>query len=129
MRELSGNIDALKFNRFVTAVAARPPPEAAESGAMSGARLENFAVSEIMKSYQNAGLEPYLYFCRDRDAKETDVILEGDGKFCPLKIKKSAAPDKRLTRVCGVVDRSRWSAVWAPSAVWQSSSARLTEMI
>lgn len=174
VRELSGNIDALKFNRFVTAVAARTSqllnykaiaddadidmptakawvniletlgiifllhpysnnvlkrtiktpkvyfydtglvcyltkwssPEVAESGAMSGALLENFTVSEIMKSYQNAGLEPYLYFYRDRDAKEIDVIMEGDGKLCPLEIKKTATPDKRLTRVFGVIDKS-----------------------
>lgn len=174
VRELSGNIDALKFNRFVTAVAARTSqllnykaiaddadidmptakawvniletlgiifllhpysnnvlkrtiktpkvyfydtglvcyltkwssPEVAESGAMSGALLENFTVSEIMKSYQNAGLESYLYFYRDRDAKEIDVIMEGDGKLCPLEIKKTATPDKRLTRVFGVIDKS-----------------------
>ena len=81
-------------------------PEVAESGAMSGALLENFTVSEIMKSYQNAGLEPYLYFYRDRDAKEIDVILEGDGKLCPLEIKKTATPDRRLTRVFNVIDRS-----------------------
>ena len=81
-------------------------PEVAESGAMNGALLENFTVSEIMKSYQNAGLEPYLYFYRDRDAKEIDVVLEGDGKLCPLEIKKTAAPDKRLTRVFGVIDKS-----------------------
>ena len=81
-------------------------PEVAESGAMSGALLENYTVSEIMKSYQNAGLEPYLYFYRDRDAKEIDVILEGDGKLCPLEIKKTATPDKRLTRVFKVIDKS-----------------------
>ena len=73
---------------------------------MSGALLENYTVSEIMKSYQNAGLEPYLYFYRDRDAKEIDVILEGDGKLCPLEIKKTATPDKRLTRVFHVIDKS-----------------------
>ncbi len=174
VRELSGNIDALKFNRFVTAVAARcsqllnynalaedadidiqtskawiniletlgiiflvhpysnnvlkrtiktpkvyfydtglacyltrwSSPEVAESGAMSGALLENFTVSEIVKGYQNAGLEPYLYFYRDRDAKEIDVVLEGDGKIYPLEIKKTAMPDKRLTRVFNVIDRS-----------------------
>lgn len=173
VRELSGNVDALKFNRFVTAVAARcsqllnynalaedadidiqtskawiniletlgiifllhpysnnvlkrtiktpkvyfydtglvcyltrwSSPEVAESGAMSGALLENYTVSEIMKSYQNAGLEPYLYFYRDRDAKEIDVILEGDGKLCPLEIKKTAMPDKRLTRVFSVIEK------------------------
>ena len=174
VRDLSGSVDALKFNRFVTAVAARcsqllnynalaedadidmptakawvniletlgiifllypysnnvlkrtiktpkvyfydtglvcyltrwSSPEVAESGAMNGALLENFTVSEIMKSYQNAGLEPYLYFYRDRDAKEIDVVLEGDGKLCPLEIKKTAAPDKRLTRVFSVIDKS-----------------------
>ena len=174
VRDISGSIDALKFNRFVTAAAARTTqllnykaladdadvdmvtaknwvniletlgiifllhpysnnvlkrtiktpkvyfydtglvcyltrwssPEVAESGAMSGALLENFAVSEIIKGYQNAGLEPYLYFYRDRDAKEIDVILEGDGKLCPLEIKKTAMPDKRLTRAFGVIDKS-----------------------
>lgn len=59
-----------------------------------------------MKSYQNAGREPYLYFYRDRDAKEIDMILERDGKLCPLEIKKTAMPDQRLTRVFGVIDKS-----------------------
>lgn len=174
VRELSGNIDALKFHRFVTAVAARTAqllnykaladdadidistaknwvniletlgiifllhpysnnvlkrtiktpkvyfydtglvcyltkwstPETAESGAMSGALLENYAVSEIMKGYQNAGQEPYLYFYRDRDAKEIDVIMERDGKLYPLEIKKTALPDKRLIRVFGILNKS-----------------------
>ena len=174
VRELSGSVDALKFNRFVTAVAARSAqllnynalaedadlniqtakawiriletlgiifllhpysnnvlkraiktpkvyfydtglacyltrwsnPEVAESGAMNGALLENYAVSEIMKGYQNAGLEPYLYFYRDRDAKEIDVILESDGKLHPIEIKKTATPDKRLSRVFKVIDKS-----------------------
>lgn len=174
VRDISGNIDALKFNRFVTAVAARTAqllnykaladdadidmitakawvniletlgiifllhpysnnvlkrtiktpkvyfydtglvcyltkwssPEVAESGAMGGALLENFAVSEIMKGYQNAALEPYLYFYRDRDAKEIDVIIEGDGKLCPLEIKKTATPDKRIIKTFGVIDKA-----------------------
>lgn len=174
VREFSGNIDALKFNRFITAAAARTSqllnykaladdadidmitakawvnvletlgiifmlhpysnnvlkrtiktpklyfydtglvcyltkwssPEIVESGAMNGALLENFAVSEIMKGYQNAGLEPYLYFYRDRDTKEIDVIIEGDGKIYPLEIKKTATPDKRIIRTFGVIDKA-----------------------
>ena len=51
-------------------------------------------------------MEPYLYFYRDRDAKEIDIILEGDGKLCPLVIKKTALPEKRLTRVFKVIDKS-----------------------
>ena len=81
-------------------------PEVAESGAMSGALLENFTVSEIMKSYQNAGREPYLHYYRDRDAKEIDIIMEGDGKLYPLEIKKTATPDKRLIRTFSVIDKA-----------------------
>lgn len=81
-------------------------PEVAENGAMSGALLENFTVSEIMKSYQNVGREPYIHFYRDRDAKEIDVIIEGDGKLCPLEIKKTAMPDKRLLRTFSIIDKS-----------------------
>lgn len=174
VRELSGAIDALKFTKFITAVAARASqlvnykamaddadidqatakawlqiletlgiifllhpysnnvlkrtiktpklyfydtglicyltkwssPEVAESGAMSGALLENFTVSEIMKSYQNAGKEPYLNYYRDRDAREIDVIIEGDGKLCPLEIKKTANPDKRITKTFSLIDKS-----------------------
>jgi hypothetical protein len=45
-------------------------------------------------------------FYRDRDDKEIVVILEGNGKRCPLEIEKTATPDKRLTRVFGVIDKS-----------------------
>lgn len=81
-------------------------PEVAESGAMSGALLENFAVSEIVKGYQNAGLEPFLHYYRDRDAREIDVILESDGKLCPLEIKKTALPDRRISRGFRVLDKA-----------------------
>ncbi len=42
----------------------------------------------------------------DRDAKEIDFIMEGDGKLCPLEIKKTATPDKRITRTFGVIDKA-----------------------
>lgn len=183
VRELSGAIDALKFTKFITAVAARASqlvnykamaddadidqvtakawlqiletlgiifllhpysnnvlkhtiktpklyfydtglicyltkwssPEVAESGAMSGALLENFAVSEIMKSYQNVGKEPHLNYYRDRDAREIDVIIEGDGKLCPLEIKKTTKPDKRITNTFTLINKS--SLVSGTSAV------------
>lgn len=81
-------------------------PEVAESGAMSGALLENFTVSEIVKGYQNAGQEPFVHYYRDKDAKEIDVLLERDGKLCPLEIKKTASPDPRIVRTFQVIDKS-----------------------
>ena len=76
------------------------------NGAMSGAILENFAVSEIIKSYHNCGLDPYIYYYRDRDTKEIDIIMESDGKLHPIEIKKTATPASQLTRVFGVIDKS-----------------------
>lgn len=76
------------------------------NGAMSGAILENFVVSEIVKSYYNCGQEPYIYYYRDKDTKEIDLILEGDGKLYPMEIKKTAMPASQLTRVFKVIDKS-----------------------
>jgi predicted AAA+ superfamily ATPase len=76
------------------------------NGAMSGAILENFTVSEMMKSYNNCGIEPSMYYYRDRDTKEIDVILEGDGKLFPIEIKRTATPSVHLTRTFKVIDKS-----------------------
>jgi len=81
-------------------------PEIAMNGAMNGALLENYTISEIMKSYQNASKEPYLHYYRDRDTKEIDLIIEGDGKLCPIEIKKTTTPDKRLTQIFNIIDKS-----------------------
>lgn len=67
-------------------------PETLMNGAMNGAILENYAASEIVKSYENSGREAPLYFYRDKDSKEIDFLLEGDGLLQPLEIKKTASP-------------------------------------
>lgn len=76
------------------------------NGAMSGAILENFVVSEIVKSYQNAGLEPFIYYYRDKDNKEIDIVLERNGTLYPIEVKKTMMPDKRWTNVFGVLDKT-----------------------
>jgi len=81
-------------------------PETAESGAMGGALLENYVVGELMKSYYNAAKTPFLYYYRDKDAKEIDVVIEADGKLMPMEIKKTASPDARMIKVFGVLDKA-----------------------
>ena len=81
-------------------------PETAMEGAMSGALLENYTVAEIIKTYQNSGQEPFLYYYRDKDAREIDLILEQDGKLFPIEIKKMASPPKKLTKVFDLIDKS-----------------------
>lgn len=80
--------------------------ETLEAGAMSGAILENYVVSEIAKTYLCCGMEPYLYYYRDKDAKEIDLVLEAGGVLSPIEIKKTSNPSAELTRVFSLLDRS-----------------------
>ena len=80
--------------------------ETLESGAMNRAILENYVVSEIMKSYLNCGKEPYMYYFRNKDAKEIDIVLEHDGVLNPIEIKKSSNPSSELTKVFELLNKS-----------------------
>lgn len=50
--------------------------------------------------------EPFLYYYRDKDAREIDLILERDGKLFPIEIKKMASPPRKLTKVFDLIDKS-----------------------
>ena len=80
--------------------------ETLESGAMNGSVLENYVVAEIMKSYLNSGSEPHMYYYRDKDAKEIDVVLEHDGVLNPVEIKKTSNPGTELIKVFSLLDKS-----------------------
>lgn len=67
-------------------------PETLERGAMDGQFFETWVVSEIYKSYINAGKQPPLYFYRDSNKKEIDLLIYQDGVLTPIEIKKGAAP-------------------------------------
>lgn len=69
-------------------------PDAAtlENGAMDGAFFETYVISEILKSYYNMGKRPDLYYYRDVDRKEIDLLkVEGQSVY-PMEIKKSKNP-------------------------------------
>ncbi len=71
-------------------------PDVLKNGAMAGAFFESFVVSEIVKSYYNKGiLELPLYFYRDRDMNEIDLLIEENGILYPIEMKKHADPQKK----------------------------------
>ena len=80
--------------------------ETLESGAMSGALLENYVISEIFKSYHNDAKEPFIYYYRDRDMKEIDIIIEVNGNLHPIEIKKTATPSFQLINVFKLIDKT-----------------------
>ena len=67
-------------------------PETLENGAFSGAVFETYVVSEILKSYWHNGESPAIYFYRDKDKREVDIILEENGILYPLEIKQKTNP-------------------------------------
>jgi len=173
VRDLSGNIDVLKFHRFITSVAVRcgqlvnyksiaddaeidqvtaknwlniletlgmifflhpysnntlkrtikspklyfydsglvahlarwSSVETLMNGAQSGAILENYIISEIMKGYHNSGNTPYMNYYRDRDGKEIDLLWEANGTLYPLEIKKTSSPDRRLANTFRLLEK------------------------
>lgn len=61
-----------------------------ERGANSGAMLETYVVSEVLKSYIHQGRMPRIYFYRDKDMNEIDLLIEENGVLYPMEIKKTA---------------------------------------
>jgi predicted AAA+ superfamily ATPase len=68
--------------------------DALEAGAMSGAILETYVFTEILKSWWHRGKTPSIYYYRDKDQVEIDFVLIQNEKFYPLEVKKSASPKK-----------------------------------
>ncbi|PIS28375.1 ATPase [Candidatus Saganbacteria bacterium CG08_land_8_20_14_0_20_45_16] len=57
---------------------------------MAGAFFETFVVTEILKSYWFQGKEAPLYYFRDKEKHEVDLLIEQEGKIYPVEIKLSA---------------------------------------
>ncbi|PWM77764.1 MAG: ATPase [Phascolarctobacterium sp.] len=70
--------------------------EALEMGAMSGEFFETWAVTEIYKSYANKGITPPLYYLKNFNGKEIELIIYENGTAYPVAIKKSAYPQKAV---------------------------------
>lgn len=75
--------------------------ETLEKGAMSGAFLENWVISEIRKNAKSSG---NLFYYRDKDGKEIDLLIQNDGIIHPVEIKKTASPNKDTVRHFKVLD-------------------------
>ncbi len=61
-----------------------------EESDMAGAIFEGYVVSEIVKSFVNkGGRMPSLYYYRDSNGKEIDLVIEDGRTLYPIEIKKA----------------------------------------
>lgn len=86
-------------------------PEVIEKGAMNGAFFETFVVSEILKSYRHNGERPLIYWYRDTQQKEIDLLIERDGKLHPIEIKLTSNPNKSMLKHFKVLDNQGYGGL------------------
>ena len=70
--------------------------DALEAGAASSEFFETWVVAEIYKSYANKGIVPPLYYLRNFNGKEIELIIWQNGTAYPIAVKKSAYPNKAV---------------------------------
>ncbi len=72
-------------------------PEQLVKGAMWGHIFETFVIAEILKSYLNDGINrPPLFYYRDKEKNEIDLLISADGSLFPVEIKASSNPQKAM---------------------------------
>ena len=82
-----------------------PDADSLEAGSMSGAILETWLFAEILKSYWHNGLEGNLFFYRDTDQREVDLLIEVGDTLYPVEFKKTASPSQNVARQFSALDK------------------------
>ena len=78
-----------------------------EKSAYNGAIFETYVITEIIKSYTNKGMDAkkYLYYYRDNNGKEIDLLIIYNNVVYPIEIKKSANPGTEAIKNFDVVKK------------------------
>lgn len=64
-------------------------PKQLDRDKMRGALFENMVVSEVVKYRYNQGLESNVFFYRDSNQNEVDILLKQEGKITAIEVKSS----------------------------------------
>jgi len=97
-------------------------PDALRVSAMNGCIFETFVVSEILKSFTNAGCDYRfsVFYYQGKDKRrvrqngmaeslesEIDLVILENGTLYPIEIKMSASPDATMAQAFEVLDRDQ----------------------
>ncbi len=77
------------------------------NSSVSGHYLETFVISELIKNYRSTNENIGIYYYRDKDAKEIDLVLYKDDTLYPFEIKKSASPNKDMIKSFKVLEKTK----------------------
>ncbi len=90
-------------------------PQTLEAGAMAGAMFETWVYGQVLRSHAHAGSTAPMYFFRDKDQREIDLLIESDGLLYPIEIKKSATPGRDA--IAGMLTLAGHGVALGPGAV------------
>lgn len=82
-------------------------PDALIDSHLSGAFIETYAVSEIIKSYIHNARTPNIYYCRTTNQEEIDIVLEENNKVYPIEIKQTATPTISMAKNFKLINESK----------------------
>jgi uncharacterized protein len=82
-------------------------PETLESGAASGAILETWFLSELLKSWWHQGKPAPFYYYRDKDKLEIDLLIIQDGTIYPIEFKKTASPSRKAIKHFNLLEKMK----------------------
>ncbi|MCD4812658.1 ATP-binding protein [bacterium] len=79
---------------LLAAILRYPTPETVQSGPLSGSLFENFIVVELLKYKFNHNKLFELFFYRDSNHNEIDIIIDQGSSLLCLEIKNTSTPQK-----------------------------------
>ena len=91
------------------------------AGPMRGSIFETWCVGEILKSWWYALREPPIFYYRDKDGGEIDLLFDYDGSLYPVEIPSCPSPGSAVQRCRSAGPpsaRSRLPARAAPPWGW-----------
>lgn len=80
-------------------------PEQLDRDKMRGAIFENFVVMEAVKHRYNQGLEGGVFFYRDSNQNEVDVLLKQEGEITAIEVKSSMTYSKSFEKSLSQFDK------------------------
>lgn len=78
-----------------------------QTSSNAGHYLENYVISEIVKSYNSNGIRPNISYYRDKEKREINLIFYKNNKLYPFEIKKTASPNKSMIKNFDVLKQTK----------------------
>jgi predicted AAA+ superfamily ATPase len=100
-------------------------PEQMHNGAAWGHIFESFVVGEIIKSYYNYGItRPPIYYYRDKDKNEIDLLIENGDTLHPIEIKTTSDPKPTAAKAFALLKKNKAKTIGEGAIICLAKTAR-----